>query len=93
VTENKHVKAINDAAKELAQGNIWYVDDALQVIASNTDTLAEQVDRLREALRAAAALADERGKRLSPYYPSVLSEGGQGELGLCPGDITTEEGP
>lgn len=43
--------------------------------------------RLNDALLIVAAIADDRGKRLSPYSPDTLSEDAQSEMGLHPGDV------
>lgn len=61
------------------------------VVPTSQDAAVGRTARLRKALHTVAAMADERGKRLSPYYPSVLGEDGRSELGLHPGDLDDPE--
>jgi len=80
---NEHLQAIHAECSGFVDGE----PPDLEVIIQHAEALAARVERLQEALRVAAALADMRGKQISPYYPSVLCGQGQSELGLQPGDM------
>lgn len=64
--------------------------DALEAARRDAEARAK---RLNDALLIVAAIADERGKRLSPYSPDTLSEDAQSEMGLHPGDVRRMAGP
>lgn len=63
------------------------LDDLRAEYGGQIVALEGAVRRLQNALWIVAAIADERGNRLSPYYPAVLGEDAQAEMGLLPGDL------